>query len=89
MGRRGAGGELAQPVRARDPGNITPSAVPARGDFARLEERLRAEELRVAETDGDQRVWYFAAGAVLVLTLASPPLLRERDRRRVRQSAGG
>lgn len=69
--------------------NITPSAVPARSDFARLEERLRAEELLAAETDGDQRIWYFAAGAVLVLTLASLPLLRERDRRRVRQSAGG
>ena len=34
------------------------------------------------ETDGDARLWYFAAGAILVLTLASLPLLRERERRR-------
>lgn len=62
--------------------NITPSAVPARGEFARLEERRLLLALLDAETDGDARLWYFAAGAVLVLTLASLPLLRERERRR-------
>lgn len=32
-------------------------------------------------TKGDERFWYFAAGAIAVLTLASLPLLREREAR--------
>jgi hypothetical protein len=36
----------------------------------------------VVLAEGDENLWYFAAGAILVLTLASIPLLRERDRRR-------
>jgi hypothetical protein len=33
-------------------------------------------------TEGDEDLWYFAAGVILVVTLAALPLLRERDRRR-------
>ena len=37
---------------------------------------------RLVLEDGDQGLWYFASAAVFVLTLASLPLLYERERRR-------
>ncbi len=32
-------------------------------------------------TEGDARIWYFAAGAVVLFTIASLPLLRDREAR--------
>jgi hypothetical protein len=33
-------------------------------------------------TDGDEDIWFFAAGVIVVLTIASLPLLHARERRR-------
>lgn len=43
---------------------------------------LNSSGERVTLIEGDQRLWYFAGGMLLVVTLASVPLLRERERRR-------
>lgn len=71
------------------------SAAEGRSNFARLGEEeqwsgpfkrdvwLAGDRAgaRVVISDGDQDLWYFVGGAVLLLTLASVPLLRERERR--------
>jgi hypothetical protein len=44
----------------------------------------RGDEVHVL-AEGDEDLWYAAAAGVLVLTLASLPLLAERDRRRAGQ----
>ena len=41
----------------------------------------RRDDVVVIE-EGDENLWYFAGAVILVVTLASLPLLRERDRRR-------
>jgi hypothetical protein len=52
------------------------------GPFEREIWYRRGGSVVVVLVEGDENLWYFAAGAILVLTLASIPLLRERDRRR-------
>ena len=42
---------------------------------------------RAMLAEGDSALWYFTAGAVLALTLASIPLLMERERARRRRAA--
>jgi hypothetical protein len=45
------------------------------------------DDKRALLEKGDSELWYFGAGAVAGLTLASLPLLIERERRRARRDA--